>query len=355
MNKKRLICSLLVVSMMVSMLIGCGKDDGSTKPADATENGNSEVTEEPVEETPVTLKLAVESAIGTPGEMSGQKFKEMVEERSEGSITVDFYPVGQLGTGDALTEQLQTGSVDMAWRAIEWYSNFEPSWNILLMGFLFKDQSQLEAFLSSDKQEGFKENLLYNSNLRMIADNGIGSPRVLISKEPINSPDDMSGMNMRVPAIEMYLKTWQGVGVNCVSIPWGESYMALSQGTADALESPLGSIYGMKFFEVAKNITLTNHIYSPYVMVINDTAYQKLSDSQKEIINSCAVETGELFSQYDAEAVEKNVQLMKDDGVIFNETPDIESFQEKLKDVAIECEADGLWPEGLYDYVQSLK
>lgn len=350
---KKIISVILSLVMTVSLLTGCS--GGQTPPTSENTGADNSGTEQIAEEKTVTLKLAVESAVGTPGEMSGQKFKEMVEERTKGTVLIDYYPVGQLGTGDDLTEQMQTGSVDMSWRAIEWYSKFEPSWNILLMGFLFRDTEHVYAFLDSDKNTELKENLVKDANLRMLADNGIGSARVLISKKPVNNPDDMTGMNMRVPSIEMYIKTWQGVGVNCVSIPWGESYMALSQGTADALESPLGSIYGMKFFEVAKNITMTNHIYSPYVMVINENSYNKLSDNQKSILEDCAVETGKLFTIYDDESIQKNIELMKADGVTINETPDISAFQQKLSDVAIECEKEGLWPEGLYDYVQGLK
>lgn len=350
---KKIVSVILSLIMIVSLLVGC--NGGQTpSPSDDTNADKNNTTQVPVENT-VTLKLAVESAVGTPGEMSGQRFKEMVEERTNGTVLIDYYPVGQLGTGDDLTAQMQTGSVDMSWRAIEWYSKFEPSWNILLMGFLFRDTEHVYAFLNSDKHAEIKDNLVKDANLRMIADNGIGSARVLISKKPINTPDDMQGMNMRVPGIEMYIKTWQGIGVNCVSIPWGESYMALSQGTVDALESPLGSIYGMKFFEVAKNITMTNHIYSPYVMVINEDSYNKLSDNQKSILNECAVATGKLFTQYDDESLTKNIELMKTAGVTINETPDIAAFQQKLADVAGECEKDGLWPEGLYNYVQDLK
>ena len=306
-------------------------------------------------EKPVTLKLAVESAVGTPGEVSGRDFKRIVEERSGGSLQISYFPVGQLGTGDDLTEQIIGGTVDMSWRAIEWYSKFEKGWQILYMGFLFRDQDQLLAFLASDRHAQFKENLASGFGMRMIADNGIGAPRVLVSKKPVNTPDDMKGMNMRVPALEMSLKTWQGVGVNIMEIPWGDSYMALSTGTADALESPLGSIYGMKFYEVAKHITLTNHVYSPYVMVINENAYKKLSPEQKQIIEEAAREAGDLFTRYDAEGVLKNKEEMLAAGVLFNETPDIAAFQSRLEGVAKQCEAEGIWPAGLYDYVQGLK
>lgn len=361
---KKLVSMMLALGMTASLLAGCSNSTAPTTTAAPAAGGTTaagEATTAAEKETAapaadaITLKLAVESAIGTPGEMSGQKFKEMVEEKTGGSVIIDYYPVGQLGTGDDLTEQMQSGSVDMSWRAIEWYPKFVPGWNILQMGFLFRDNDHLVAFLNSEKQAAFREELVTNAGLRMLCDNGIGSARVLISKDPVNTPDDMKGMNMRVPSIEMYLKVWQEIGVSCVSIPWGESYMALSQGTADALESPLGSIYGMKFYEVAKNITLTNHIYSPYVMVINENSYQKLSDEQKAILEECALETGKLFTQYDEESVKQNVEEMKAAGVTINETPDIEAFQAKLADLATQCEADGVWPEGLYEYVQNLK
>lgn len=365
---KRVLSLLVCLLLVTGLFAGCGNSAPSQSSAaadapaaDATEPAVGEDTQAPAGDTaapvgaPVTLKLAVESAVGTPGEVSGGDFQRLVAEKSGGAITIEYYPVGQLGTGDDLTEQMLGGSVDMSWRAIEWYSKLEKGWQILGMGFLFKDEPHLLAFLDSDKHAEFKENLVQTSGLRVIADKGIGAPRVLVSKKPVNGPDDMKGMNMRVPGLEMSLKTWQGVGVNIMEIPWGDSYMALSQGTADALESPLGSIYGMKFHEVAKNITYTNHMYSPYVMAINEQSYQKLSPEQQAVLTECAEEAAALYTTYDAEAVAENKATMESEGVAFNETPDIDAFMTQLADVAKQCEADGMWPQGLYDYVQGLK
>lgn len=303
----------------------------------------------------VVLKLAVESAVGTPGDVSGQDFKRIVEEKSSGRIKIEYYPAGQLGTGDELTEILQTGSVDMVWRVLDWYSKFENGWNILLLGFLFRNEDQFKLFLESEKHAEFKENLVHKSGIRIIADNGIGAPRVVIAKKPITSPSDMRGMNMRVPGIEMYQKTWSAVGVNIVEVPWGETYMALMQGVVDALESPLGSIYGMKFHEVAKYISMTNHLYSLYVMAINETSFQRLSEDLKQILVYTAVEAGKMYVKYDQESVSKNKQEMINEGVTFIENPDIEAFQRKLEPIAEELEKQGMWPAGLYEYIQGLK
>jgi len=315
----------------------------------------SAMAEESDEADTIVLKLAVESAVGTPGEVSGKDFKRIVEEKSGGRIQIEYYPAGQLGTGDDLTESLQTGSVDMTWRVLDWYSNFEKGWNILLLGFLFRGEDHFKLFLESEKHSEFKENLIQKAGLRIIADNGIGAPRVVVAKKPITSPADMQGMNMRVPGIAMYQKTWSAVGVNIVSVPWGEAYMALNQGIADALESPLGSIYGMKFHEAAKNISMTNHLFSLYVMAINESSFQGLSEDLQKILVESAVEAGELYVQYDQESVSKNKQEMINSGVTFIEEPDIEAFQLKLNAVVEELEKEGMWPAGLYEYIQGLK
>lgn len=339
---KRLLSLSLVIILMLITVVGCATNKGETEHA--------------IEKTePIVLKLAVESAVGTPGEVSGQDFKRIVEEKSEGKIKVEYYPAGQLGTGDDLTEALQTGSIDMTWRALDWYSKFENGWNIMLLGFLFRDEDHLKSFLDSDKHAEFKDNLIKKAGIRIIADNGIGAPRVLISKDPITSPEDMQGMNMRVPGIEMYQKTWSGIGVNIVSVPWGESYMALNQGTVDALEAPLGSIYGMKFHEAAKNISMTNHLYSIYVMAINENSFQSIPKDLQQIVVDAAKEAGNQYVKYDKAAVEDNKKIMIDDGVNFIEQPDIAAFQSKITPLAEELEKANLWPEGLYEYVQDLK
>lgn len=337
--KKYLSCVLIGV-LMLTVFTGCiaVMAAGAEDEADA-----------------IVLKLAVESAVGTPGELSGQDFKRIVEEKSGGRIKIEYYPAGQLGTGDDLTESLQTGSVDMTWRVLDWYSKFEKGWNILLLGFLFRSEDHFRLFLESEKHAEFKENLIQKVGIRMIADNGIGAPRVVVSKKPVTSPSDMQGMNMRVPGIEMYQKTWSAVGVNIVSVPWGEAYMALSQGIVDALESPLGSIYGMKFYEAAKNISLTNHLFSLYVMTINESSYQKLSEDLQQILVEAAVEAGELYVKYDQESVSKNKQAMINSGVTFIENPDIEAFQSKVNAVVTDLEKEGMWPAGLYEYIQGLK
>ena len=81
---------------------------------------------------------------------------------------------------------------------------------------------------------------------RVIANNWLRAPRVMLSKEPINSIEDMKDLKMRVPEIETYLESAKALGAKPTQVPWGEVYIALTQGVVEACEGPLDSVYSMR-------------------------------------------------------------------------------------------------------------
>jgi len=367
-DMKKVIC-LILCTLLVLSVAGCGSQSGTSK-TDATKTDTAATDTTKTEEAktdetksdattakqdPVTLKLAVMVAIGTPGDKSAVDFKNMIEEKSNGLIKIDYYPGGQLGSNDEVTEQLLTGTLDLAWNTLDWYAKLESDWNVLGLGFCIKDKEHLKAFLESDKNTEIKEHLLNTKGIRILTDKGIAYPRVVISKFPVNTVNDLAGKNMRVPELTLYVKTWKALGVNCVTLASGDMYMGLKQGIVDATEFPLGSIYGMKLHEAANYITYTNHLYAPYVMGINENSWRKFTPEMQDLLMECAEEAAKAFTKYDTESVETNVQKMIEEGAIVNENPDLDSFTAKLKDTAAECEEEGLWSKGLYEYVQNLR
>lgn len=303
--------------------------------------------------SPIVLKMAGESAVGTPSERAARDFAQMVKTRSSGRIEVRFFPAGQLGTGDAITEVLQNGSIDAVWRVSEWYSRFEPGLNIMMVGFLFKDGQQVDRFIRTPRWGELRNNLIGKAGIRILSDNGIGAPRVLVSKKAVRTPDDMKGLKMRVPNIDMYLITWTAIGVNVVQVPWGESYMALKQGVVDMLESPLNSVYGMKFQETAKFLTMTNHFYPLYFMAVNEKFYQKLPADLQQVVTEASIDTGKAFNKYEGEVIADTRQKLIAAGVTIIE-PDLEPFQRKIAPTIGGLESKGTLPGGLYQYVRSL-
>jgi len=361
--KKRLLSLALCAAMALS-LAACGGGNetqpSTSTPAQAGSAGSAgsagpAAAGSSAAMDPVTLKLSLSVAVNTPGDQAAQYFIEQIEQRSNGLISIDYYPGGQLGSSSEIMEQLLAGSCDIVWQTVDWFGDLQPDYNVLGLGFAVESREHLKAFLDSEKNAEIKQRMLEENGVRILTDQGLANGRVVVSKFPINSAEDMANKNMRVPDITLYVKTWQAIGVNCVTLPSGDVYMGLKEGTVDAVEFPLGSIYAQSWYEVAPYITYTNHLFAPYLMAMNEKSFQKLSPEMQDLIYEIAGETAEKFTELDQASVDTNVQKMVDAGAILNETPDLASFQSKLTNSAAECEAEGLWSAGLYDYIQGLK
>lgn len=304
----------------------------------------------------VTLKLAGTIAVGAPGDLAANDFVAAVEEKTGGLVHIDYYPAGQLGSSDELSEQLLMGTIDLNWQTLDWYMTLQKDWNVLGLGFAVESKEHLANFLASEKQEEIEQKLLEEDGVRLLACDGISSPRVLVSVNPVNTADDVQKINMRVPSLDLYTRTWQAIGVNCITLGAGDVYMGFKDGMIEATEFPLGSIYSNAYHEVAKNITYTNHLFSIYCMGANEENFQsKLTPEAQAILTECAEEACQAYMEYDAASVAEGVEAMKAAGVEINETPDLASFQAKMDGVAGQCEADGLWSEGLFEYLQGCK
>lgn len=346
---KKVISAMLSLALVFS-LAACGNGNQTAAQSGSQGGDGSQQSVEPV-----SLKMAVMVGAGTPGDLSAQYFCEEIEARSNGAITIDYYPGGSLGSNDEVTEQLLTGTCDIVWNTLDWYSKLQPDWNVLGLGFAVDSKEHLKAFMDSEKNLEIEEKLRTEQGIRILTHDGYAYPRVVVSTFPINTADDLYGVNMRIPELPLYVKTWSAIGVNCTTLASTDVYMGLKDGIVEAVEFPLGSIFGQSWYEVAPYITYTNHLYAPYVMSMNETSFQKLTPELQELILECAAETAKKYEELDTESVETNVQKMVDAGAILNETPDVDSFIAKLSDTAAECEAEGLWSEGLYEYIQSLR
>ena len=304
----------------------------------------------------VSLKLAGTIAVGAPGDLAAKEFVKAVEERTGGVVHIDYYPAGQLGNSDELSEQLLMGTIDLNWQTLDWYMTLQNDWNVLGLGFAVESKEHLAKFLASERQAEIVKKLLDEDGIRLLACNGISSPRVLSSVNPVNSANDIQKINMRVPSLDLYTRTWQAIGVNCITLSTGDVYMGFKDGMIAATEFPLGSIYNNAYHEVAKNITYTNHLYSIYCMGANEENFQsKLTPEAQAVLIECAEQACQDYMKYDAVSVAEGVEAMKAAGVEFNETPDLESFRAKMSGVAEKCEADGLWSKGLFEYLQNCK
>ena len=244
------------------------------------------------EEPKVTLKIGFSTNAEDPRGLAAVKFKEQVEANSNGALTVEIYPAGQLGGDAALIEAmtLDSGEVDIIITDASNFATYEPKMGISALPFMFAGFDEAWAFMDSEIQAEV-EALLLNYNIRTLAHYCNGFRCVTPSKIEVNTPADMKGMLIRTPENPVIMATMRALGANPQPLSFSELYMALQQGTYDGQENPIPVIYNNKRYEVQKYLSITNHIYSGMQFAIADSTWNKLSDSQKELVTKAALDS----------------------------------------------------------------
>jgi tripartite ATP-independent transporter DctP family solute receptor len=240
----------------------------------------------------------------------------LIQQRSNGKLKVDIFPGAQLG---GMLDEVENTKMGMQDLAMTWggLSRYCPSFKLFNFPFLYRDQHHLYNVFNSDiGQKEIHDYLLEKHGLRIVGMLYAGARNLTTTdKYPVKSPSDMKGVRLRTPDDPTWIKAWGSIGAKVTSFPWGELYMALKQGVVDAQENPLPSIRAMKFYEVQKNIILTEHVYTYEVIMMNEKKFQSLGkDFQKVLLDS--VEDARLWSLAKIEeATRVNAKYFKEQGL----------------------------------------
>ncbi|MDR2945461.1 MAG: TRAP transporter substrate-binding protein [Candidatus Adiutrix sp.] len=302
----------------------------------------------------VTLKLGGIQPADDTSSIAMQRYSQLLAERSNGEIDLQWYPAQQLGDATTQIEATSMGSQDMFFDAGSFMGTFVPDKNVESMYFLFRDQAHYLSYLNSDVMKDFEDRFMKQQGVRVVANNYVRQPRSTVSTKPLRSLADFAGLKQRVPDIRGYLESVSAIGASPVQIAWGETYLALQQGVVAACESPLDMVYTSKFFEPAKHITLTEHIRDNMVIMINDSKFQSLTPEQQNLLITVGKEVGEWYTTQNALKVDEYVAEMKKAGVEFIEM-DVAPLRAAVALRAQELEKKGLWPVGLYEKIGQMK
>lgn len=317
--KKKMISMLLLVAMSAFLFAGCNKGEGTTSKE---------------EETNITLKFGYSTNEEDPRAKAAEEFKKEVEEKTNGSVTVDLYPAGQLGGDAALIEAivLDSGTVDITVTDASNFATYEAKMGISALPFQFADFETAWEFMDSDI-EAEAEALLLDHNMRVLAHYDNGFRCVTTSKEAVTSPEDMANLLIRTPENPVIMATMTALGANPQPLAFSELYMALQQGTYDAQENPIPVIYNNNLFEVQKHLSVTNHIYSGMCFTISESIWKKMSESQQEIVQAAALSSQEFNRKLNKEQTEEMISKLEEEGMTITH-PDLTPFVEATTSVA---------------------
>ena len=181
--------------------------------------------------------------------------------------------------------------------------------------------------------------------------------RFMTKKACVQSPADIAGVRARSPNLPMYIKSWELMGTVPVTTPYGEAYLAISQGLVDMTESAGEQVYSSKFFELLPYVTEAQIMYPQNSVYIAESSWAQLDKTDQEIMRQAAFDAGKYFQEIVAERVAPDRAAMEKAGVTFCTISDEAraEFSRLAAAKVPELEAAGLLPEGWWDQIQAMK
>jgi len=299
------------------------------------------------------LRLSCPSAANSTTCLPATLFADEVKKLTNGSVIVQVFPGGQLGTGTKAVQQMQAGVIDMVAEDLTWYTPFVKDFNVLAWGFAFRDADHFNTFLKSPIADAMVDEMDKKHGIVFLARNWRKLPRVVTSTKPVFTPDDLKGMKFRVPNIPAYIKTWQTLGANPSQVPWADSFQALKTGVVDAMEAPFDSVLSQKFHLAAPYVTMTNHLFIAIALTVNAKKFYGLSADEQAALRKAADKATAYSIELNKDSADDVAKKIVDDGaniIMLKPT----AFQKKLRAAAAEQEAEGLWSKDLYEKIEKM-
>ncbi len=277
---------------------------------------------------PFTIKLGVVTKPGAAQNIVAEKFKTLVEERSDKAYTVKIFHSASLGNETEILQQIQMGTIHMGVITGGPFDTFDPIVRVINYPFIFKNHAQADEVLDGPLGDEILKSL-ETSGFKGISFSENGFRNLTNNKLAVTKPSQVKGLKIRVMSSALHKTIWQTLGANPTPMPW-PIYTELEQGVIDGQENPLWVMEVYKFYEIQKYMTLTRHVYSPHIDVASLNWFNGLSKSDQEVITLSMKDAARFQRQSNRDKNAARLALLKEKGMQVVENPDIGAFREKV-------------------------
>ena len=215
------------------------------------------------------------------------KFVTELAAKTGGEIGAVFYGDSQLGPEDKYTTQINFGTLDMMLTGSDW-TPIVPELGVMTLGFLFKSMEQQGAVMDGSAGRQIEDIFKHKTKAEILGWGFNFGGRNVLSKKLVATPADLHGLKLRVLPSPTFVQTFRLLGAAPVPMSFGEIYTSLQTGVVDGLEHDPPTILQFKFFEIAKNLALTEHIFDPVTPIVSTVALGRLNAAQQQAVRDSA-------------------------------------------------------------------
>ena len=283
-----------------------------------------------------------------PGEApyaGAEKFKEVVEANSDHTVTI--FPGDQLGKPKEVYSQMALGSTQILASGDPGLKEIE----YLALPYLMSDMGDYAEVLKTDFGQEWNRRLVDERMVRILGFMP-RSPRQISANKVINTIDDLSGLKLRAPERDYYVKSLSALGANPTPMAFAEVYTALQTGIVDGQENPIETIYAQKFHEVQKGVAMIDYIVKPAYVTISESFWQGLSDEDKALMVRANEESTKVIEDMLPQEQETILAEMEAAGVTVT-YPDKAPFIAATQSVRDELGTE-IWGEDVYKQIAEI-
>lgn len=276
-------------------------------------------------------RYALEEALDEVQGVYATQFKEYVEERSD--ITVTIYPFGTLGESADTTELAQMGAIEFVTASPGFTGSLIPELNVFNLPYVLPEDTEVlaEFFRTSPTLNETLAARYNDQGFQMIKMYPEGEV-VMTTKEPVNEPADLEGVNFRVMTSPILVETYNAFGATPTPLPWGEVFGALQLNMIQGQENPMFFVESTNMYEVTDHITFAGHNNFTTAVLANQAFYDGLSEDEQQLIAEAADHAFEYIIEYQEglteEALEMILEAKPDMGVTRLTDEEREPFRE---------------------------
>jgi tripartite ATP-independent transporter DctP family solute receptor len=246
------------------------------------------------------LKLSHITAPGSAWDLGAQKFAELLHEKSGGGMEVDIYPQAQLANRNQQAELnlMQSGVIDFSFESSIILALFlDRRFDVFNLPWAFEDYAAAHAAVDGELWTQAKE-WLKAKGIHILAAGDNGFRQLTNSSHPVEKPEDLVGLQIRVAGSPLFLDTFRTLDAAPQTMNFGEVFTALRQGTVDGQENPLSIIDTSRLDEVQTHLTLWNYVYDPIFLCISEKKWGGFSPEEQAMIEEAAREAMAWQRQY---------------------------------------------------------
>ena len=282
-----------------------------------------------------TWKLGYNTVEDSVRGVAAKKFKEIVEEKTNGRIKIEIYPAETIGTAQEMVEAVKVGAQDFQMVGNGTFSPVVDEYNLFSVPFMFNSAEEGLAFSESEVAQRWADKA-FERGYKILATYDLGFNQITNNVRPIRKPEDLEGVLLRTnPADRLNIQVFKQLGASISTMSYSEIYMGLQTGVVDGQFNPLDAIYETKFHEVQDYLTMINLQWYAFMLSMTEKTWSGLDNETQAILLDAAKQASEFAKDYTTEKTEEYLGLVEDEfeEITFITPEEKVAFVEKLQPI----------------------